>query len=89
VDLLAKLDTGAAHCIFERKYGEMLGLAVESVDFNVFEQLLDRSPHTNTRLPFKRWALSFRQWSSSPKILHSAETFSAAPVGWIAFASSL
>lgn len=21
VDLLAKLDTGAAHCIFERKYG--------------------------------------------------------------------
>jgi hypothetical protein len=30
VDLLAKLDTGAAHCIFERKYGEMLGLAVES-----------------------------------------------------------
>jgi len=30
VELLAKLDTGAAHCIFERKYGEMLGLAVES-----------------------------------------------------------
>jgi hypothetical protein len=30
VELLAKLDTGAAHCVFERKYGEMLGLAVES-----------------------------------------------------------
>jgi hypothetical protein len=30
VELLAKLDTGAAHCIFERKYGEMLGLDVES-----------------------------------------------------------
>jgi hypothetical protein len=30
VELLAKLDTGAAHSIFERKYGEMLGLAVES-----------------------------------------------------------
>jgi hypothetical protein len=26
VDLLAKLDTGAAHCIFERKYAEILGL---------------------------------------------------------------
>lgn len=30
VELLAKLDTGAAHCIFERKYAEMLGLEVES-----------------------------------------------------------
>jgi hypothetical protein len=30
VELLAKLDTGAAHCIFERKYAEMLGLDVES-----------------------------------------------------------
>jgi len=30
VELLAKLDTGAAYCIFERKYAEMLGLAVES-----------------------------------------------------------
>ena len=30
VDLLAKLDTGAAHCIFERKYGEILELEVES-----------------------------------------------------------
>jgi hypothetical protein len=30
VELMAKLDTGAAHCIFERKYAEMLGLDVES-----------------------------------------------------------
>jgi hypothetical protein len=30
VELVAKLDTGAAYCIFERKYGEMLGLDVES-----------------------------------------------------------
>src|SRR5450759_5099546 len=30
VELLAKLDTGAAHCIFERKYAEILGLDVES-----------------------------------------------------------
>ncbi len=26
VELIAKLDTGAAYCIFERTYGEMLGL---------------------------------------------------------------
>lgn len=30
VELLAKLDTGAEYCIFERNYGEMLGLDVES-----------------------------------------------------------
>ena len=36
VELLAKLDTGAAHCIFERKYGEMLGLDVESGRFQRF-----------------------------------------------------
>jgi hypothetical protein len=30
VELLARLDTGAAHCIFERKYAEALGLEVES-----------------------------------------------------------
>ena len=30
VEFLAKLDTGAAHCIFERKYAEMLGVDVDS-----------------------------------------------------------
>jgi hypothetical protein len=30
IDLTAKVDTGAAHCIFERRYADMLGLTVES-----------------------------------------------------------
>jgi hypothetical protein len=30
VELLAKLDTGAAHCIIERQYAEMLGVEVDS-----------------------------------------------------------
>lgn len=30
VDLIANVDTGAAHCIFERGYAELLGLIVES-----------------------------------------------------------
>ena len=30
VELQARVDTGAAHCIFERRYAEMLGLEVES-----------------------------------------------------------
>jgi hypothetical protein len=30
VDLIAKLDTGAAHCIFERRYAKILGINPES-----------------------------------------------------------
>jgi hypothetical protein len=30
VELIARLDTGAAHCVFDRRYGEELGLDVES-----------------------------------------------------------
>jgi hypothetical protein len=30
VDLIAKLDTGAARCVFERRYAEMLGINPES-----------------------------------------------------------
>jgi Aspartyl protease len=30
VELIARVDTGAAHCIFDRRYGEELGLEVES-----------------------------------------------------------
>ena len=30
VDLIAKLDTGAANCIFERRYAEILGINPES-----------------------------------------------------------
>ncbi len=30
VELFATLDTGAAHCIFERRYADMLGIEAES-----------------------------------------------------------
>ncbi|MGI8467975.1 MAG: aspartyl protease family protein [Pyrinomonadaceae bacterium] len=30
VDLIAKIDTGATHCLFERKFGEQLGLDIET-----------------------------------------------------------
>ena len=36
VDLIAKLDTGAAHCIFERRYAEMLGINPESGRLQLF-----------------------------------------------------
>lgn len=30
VELHSKLDTGASYCIFERKYGELLGIEIEA-----------------------------------------------------------
>jgi predicted aspartyl protease len=30
VEVIAKIDTGATHCIFERRHGENLGLDIES-----------------------------------------------------------
>jgi hypothetical protein len=30
VEFVAKVDTGAAHCVFDRRYAEILGLNVES-----------------------------------------------------------
>jgi hypothetical protein len=30
IELIGKLDTGAAHCVFERKHAEWLGMDVES-----------------------------------------------------------
>jgi hypothetical protein len=30
VELVAKIDTGASHCLFERRYGEQLGLDIET-----------------------------------------------------------
>jgi len=29
VDLLAKIDTGSTYCVFQREYGEQLGLTIE------------------------------------------------------------
>jgi hypothetical protein len=39
VELLAKLDTGAPHCIFEPKYAEMLGVDVDSGRLQRFRTL--------------------------------------------------
>ena len=34
--ILASVDTGAAHCLFERSYGEMLGFDIEAGESRVF-----------------------------------------------------
>ena len=82
VELLAKLDTGAAHRIFERKYAEMLGVDVRLSPASTFPRpWLDRLPPINTRSQFRRRAPSSRRSPSSPKIQRSAETSSAGPAG--------
>ncbi len=37
VRLLAKLDTGASNCIFQREYGEQLGLVLEDGEYRTFQ----------------------------------------------------
>lgn len=47
----AKLDTGSSHCIFERSYGELLGLNVESsspVTISTVTGSFFAHPHTIT-----------------------------------------
>jgi hypothetical protein len=40
IELFGKLDTGAANCIFERKYAEILGLDVESARLQRFRTMV-------------------------------------------------
>jgi hypothetical protein len=44
VDLIATADTGAAHCIFDRKYAEILGLRVESGRLQIFRTVTGSFP---------------------------------------------
>lgn len=51
IEIHAKLDTGSSHCIFERQYGELLGIDIESGQpltigtatgkFSAFEHLIE------------------------------------------------
>jgi hypothetical protein len=47
VELIVKLDTGAAHGIFERRYAEILGINPESAGFNPSGQRLAPLQHTS------------------------------------------
>jgi hypothetical protein len=45
VKLLAHVDTGASHCLFERRYGELLNFKVEAGDPMAFRTATGR-PHS-------------------------------------------
>ena len=89
VDLLAKLDTGAAHCIFERKYAEILGLEVESGRLQRFRTVAGSFAAYQHEVTIQTLGIEFSAVVFSLKIRHSAETSLAAPVGLSGFASAL
>ena len=49
IELIATLATGAAHCIFERRYAEELRLHLEGDGCNVSELWRDPLKHSSTR----------------------------------------
>ena len=89
VEFLAKLDTGAAHCIFERKYAEMLGLDVGSGRLQRFRTVAGSFAAYQHEVTIERLESSSRRLSSSPRTRDSAGTSSAGPDGLTACASPL
>ena len=67
VELMAKLDTGAAHCIFERRYGEELGLDVEAGRAQRFRTMAGSFVPTSMKSRFIPLVSSSPQRSSSPR----------------------
>lgn len=53
----AKIDTGAANCIFERIHGERLGLIIESGENKRFRQRREISRLMLTKLVYRFWRL--------------------------------
>jgi hypothetical protein len=90
VELLAKLDTGAAFCIFERKYGEMLELHIESGRLQRFRTVAGSFGAYEHEVTIQTLGIEFSAavlQSSSPRTLASAGTFWDGPAGLTACAS--
>jgi hypothetical protein len=59
VDLFAKVDTGAAYCVFQREFGEDLGLDIERGDFQRLETLTGAFPVFGHEVTLHTLGLSF------------------------------
>jgi hypothetical protein len=90
VELLAKLDTGAAHCIFERKYAEMLGVEVGSGRLQRFRTVVGSFSAYQHDVTIQTLGIEFSAAVFFvPKIQPSAETSLVAPVGLTGSSSQL
>jgi hypothetical protein len=56
---MAKIDTGASHCIFERKYGELLGLDIESGRLQRFRTMVGEFAAHEHELSIQTLGLEF------------------------------
>jgi len=75
VDLVASLDTGAAHCLFENAYAAELGLDLTSGALMRFRtSQYELSTRTGTRLKLTCWGLSLIRWSFSSQSRQSGRT---------------
>jgi hypothetical protein len=73
VDLIAKLDTGADHCIFERRYAEILGINPESGRLQRFQTATGSFAAYEHEVGLQVLGVAFST-SSLPKTLYLQET---------------
>ena len=81
IELLAKIDTGASDCLFEREYGEALGLRVEEGVRKTYTTANSRLRHTDTKSHLRFLALRPRQRSTFLPIRASSGMYSGGAGG--------
>jgi hypothetical protein len=87
VELLAKLDTGAAHCILERKYAEMLELDVESARLQRFRTVAGSFAAYEHEVTIQTLGIEFSVSVFFPQDAEFSRNSLAGPDGWTAFES--
>lgn len=62
VSFLAKVDTGAECCIFQREHGDALGIPIETVTLACFEHEFETMVYFAQAYDFPRNVLGLRGW---------------------------
>ena len=78
---IAKLDTGAAHCVFERKYAEILGLDVEFGRLQRFRTVTGSFAAYEHEVTIQTLGVESSALVFSPRMQRSTEISLAGPVG--------
>jgi hypothetical protein len=88
VKLLAQVDTGASHCLFERKYGELLNLNVEAGDPMAFRTATGRVEAFGHLVTIGTLGPNFESVVFFSPMNGSLRICSDDPAGWTVFASA-
>ena len=84
IDIEAKVDTGAANCIFRREHAEALGIDVESTKFSTAAGLFSAYGH---EVKLSCFGYEFEIPFISPANMTFVATFLGFVAGWISFGS--